>query len=303
MNIYTLLGYIPIIVESNINDESNNPGMTAPNCSSRSRVFADLHVHTTLSDGRDSPQEVVKKALQMGLKAIAITDHDTVVGIKDVMRAADGTSLRIIPGIEMSTEGGRHLVGLFIDTNCKEISEFSDFMRKSRADWAKKVVTNLEEKGIASISFNDLMEKVGKGVVGKPQIATMAFDTYDKVKVKQFIETNLNKDMPAYVSKKKKTMEECISIVIKAGGIPVLAHPCSHKSKKVDDLDQLAAAGLKGIEIHYPDQTPKGENYHLKLAEELGLAISGGSDHHDGDGLGEYGVTEEEFMKLEGLVR
>ena len=291
------------MVKSNISDKHHKAGMTAPNASSRSKVFADLHVHTTFSDGQDTPGQVVSKALEKGLEAIAITDHDTVVGIVDAMRAADGTSLRIIPGIEMSTQGGRHLVGLFVDTACEELSEFCDFMRNYRTEWAEEVVKKLDEKGIETISFKDLMEEVGKGVFGKPQIAKMALGYYKKKEIKEFIETYLDKNMPAYEGKDKKTMEECINIVIKAGGIPVLAHPFSDKSEKVDDHDKLVELGLKGIEIHYPDQTPEGKEKHLKKAKELGLAICGGSDHHDGDGLGKYGVNEEEFKKLEALVQ
>lgn len=278
--------------------------MTKSHSSDNRNIVADLHVHTTLSDGRDSPEDVIRKISQMGLGAIAVTDHDTVVGIEDAMKAAEGTSLKVIPGIEMSTNGGRHLIGLFIDHTSDGMVEYSECMRRSRKEWAEKVIDILEQKDIATISFEDLMEKVGRGVVGKPHIAEMVNGSYDKDAIKEFIRTYLKSDGPAYVEKNKVTMKEAIDLILNSGGIPVLAHPWSDKGTKVndDDIKRLFETGMGGIEIHYPDHEPENVNGHLKLAEELGLAISGGSDHHDGDDLGRYGVTEEELLVLEEMA-
>ena len=278
--------------------------MVHPPASDGRKVYADLHVHTKLSDGLDSPQEVVRKASEKGLKVIAITDHDTVVGVDQAIEAAEGTSLRIIPGIEMSTDEGKHLVGLFIDHESKVIEEFTRFMRKSRIEWAEKVLRKLEIEGIASLSLDSLLDDVGQGVVGKPHIAEMATGSSKYERIKEYIQVYLNRGMPAYVSKEKKSMEECIDIIIKAGGIPVLAHPWSEKATAFNngDMDKMIAAGLKGIEIFYPDQDPEMIEQYIGQAEAMGLVISGGSDHHGNDRLGQYGVTEEEFQRLEDLI-
>lgn len=245
----------------------------------------DLHVHSTRSDGTMTPKELVDYAVQKGLAAMALTDHDTVDGIDEIMEYAKDKPVEIIPGIEYSTEyNGRdvHIVGLFIDHKAPVFSEYLARFLQSRIDRNHKLCANLRSAGI-DITYEALLAAFPDAVITRAHYAKFLLDKgYVKSRNEAF-ERYLGDHTPYFVHREKITPEEVIDVTRKAGGIPVLAHPTLYGlgSEQLDLLvKRLKAAGLMGIETHYSTYTPAEEKKIKALADKYGLLPSGGSDFH-----------------------
>ena len=245
----------------------------------------DLHLHTTASDGRLPPRELVRLASDLGLKQIAISDHDTTEGLPEAFQEAKThVGLRIIPGIELSTDipGDEiHMLGYFIQYQDEAFQEILRRFRQGRIDRARQMVQKLVDLGM-QLEWERVQEIAGDGAVGRPHIALALVEKgYCKEPNDAFPEY-LGRDGLAYVERPKLTPAEAIVLLRNAGGVPVLAHP-AYLSNLESHLPELKAAGLVGMEVHYAKFAPEQVEYLQRLAAEFDLIPCGGSDYH---GLG-----------------
>jgi len=243
--------------------------------------YADLHIHTTASDGLLSPQEVVQWAHKKNLKAIGITDHDTVSGIEPAIESNERPDkLEIIPGVELNTEYyGKeiHMLGYFIDYKDKWFLQILKRMQESRYDRAGTMIKKLNELGI-KVELRQV-EEISKGSsIGRPHIArAMVENGYVDNMVEAF-DKYIGVGCPAYVERFKLTTEEAIDIIDKAGGISVLAHPGLISDKKT--IKSIIDLGVKGIEVLHSKHDQEIIRYLLALAKERNLFVTGGTDCH-----------------------
>lgn len=247
--------------------------------------FVDLHVHSRCSDGTLTPSELVDYAIEKGLSAVALTDHDTVDGLDELMEYAKGKPIEVIPGIEYSTEYNNrdvHIVGLFIDHKAPVFLEYLTRFRQSSTDRNYKLCANLRGAGI-DITYEALVDAFPDAVITRAHYAAFLLDKgYVKSRSEAF-ERYLGDNTPYFVHREKVTPEEVIEVTLKAGGIPILAHPTLYKLGR-EQLDVLVGrlkdAGLMGIECFYSTYSPSEEKQMRALAEKFNLLPSGGSDFH-----------------------
>ncbi len=242
----------------------------------------DLHLHSTASDGRLSPAELVRKAAAEGLAVIALTDHDTVDGIAAAVEAARAfPALRLIPGIEISTdvpEGEVHILGYFIDYTDINLQAALDNMRNSRWKRAQAMVAKLEELG-CPLDWERVLEIAGDGTIGRPHIA-QAMQERGHVKLfQEAFEKYIGYNCPAYVERDKVTPAKAVEMVIKARGLPVLAHPLTFPEPE-EMAAELKKVGLVGIEAHYKSYSTDDIERMVNIANQHNLIATGGSDFH-----------------------
>ncbi len=240
----------------------------------------DLHLHTTCSDGHDTPEELVEKAVRNGYSAISITDHDTVSGVIRGIEVAHGTPLELIPGIELSSmdqDDDIHILGYFIQYDDPEFVNSISFFKEKRRERAEEIVECLNYLGL-EITI-DIVLKIAHGApIGRPHIAeALLSENQIKYYNEAFIRY-IGMNGPAYVPKYRITPRETIELILKNGGIPVLAHPVS--IQRDDIIPELVEAGLMGIEAVHPLHYPEKQLYYRKLAKKYGLIATGGSDWH-----------------------
>jgi len=249
----------------------------------------DLHLHSTASDGKLTPEEIVAKAAALGLRYIALTDHDSVDGIEPAVKAAGAfPSLNFIPGVEVSTdvpEGEIHILGYFIDYHSKELADTLKRFRNSRETRARGMIDKLGKLGIA-IAWPRVHEIAGEGAIGRPHIAQAMLEKGYISSFKEAFDKYIGRDGPAYVERKKMTPGEAVALVLRAGGIPVLAHPFTVKDPE-RWVATLKRAGMIGIEAYYKDNTPENIRTTLALAKKYGLIATGGTDFHGIEDAGE----------------
>jgi len=242
----------------------------------------DLHIHSTASDGRLSPPEIVAKAAEQGLTVIALTDHDTTEGIAPALAAASAfPGLRVIPGVELSADfaqGEAHILGYFIDNTHKELRARLESMRNSRCERAREMISKLEGIGI-HIEWPRVQEIAGGGSVGRPHLAQAMLEKGYIGSFREAFTDYIGRGGPAYAERRKMTPEEAVELILRADGLPVLAHPLF-----IDDwqamIVELKGAGLVGIETYYNGYTAREIDSLRVLAEKNGLIMTGGSDFH-----------------------
>jgi predicted metal-dependent phosphoesterase TrpH len=242
----------------------------------------DLHIHSTVSDGQLSPADIVHKAAELGLTIIAITDHDAVDGIAPALVAAQAfPGLKVIPCVEISTDvpnGEVHVLGYFIDYTDHKLEATLSRFRNSREQRAQRMITKLEDFGI-HIEWQRVQEIAGSGSIGRPHIAQAMLEKGYIAALKEAFTKYISRGAPAYVEREKMTPVEAVELVLRANGLPVLAHPLT-----TDDLEmmviELKAAGLAGLEAYYNGYTADEINELLSLANKYNLIATGGSDYH-----------------------
>lgn len=271
----------------------------------------DLHCHSTASDGRLSPEQVAALALTKGLKAVALTDHDTVAGVAAFSKACAASGIEAIPGVEVSAEypkGTMHIVGLFVDTANAAFLTFLKQLADGRKVRNPQIVAKLNELGMqiamAEVEEEAGMKDDGPGggaidkSIGRPHIAGVLIKKgYVKDKQDAF-DKYLAKGKPCYFSRFVASPTESIRQIHSAGGLAILAHPpYLMKEWNEAELDAavagLKAEGLDGIEVHYSTHSPRQTQVIAGLAAKYGLAISGGSDFHGESQGGRSGQTVE----------
>ena len=267
-----------IMIFSNQNRKSAADG-------NRAADKADLHTHTTASDGQYTPIELVQMAKAQGLSAIAITDHDTMDGLREAAQAGERYGLRVIPGIELSAKEYPtfHILGYGISPEAAALQGLCRRMKTRRGERNQRLLLFLHEKGI-ELSLPEVMEIAGGDIIGRPHFAQAmvrrgyvstnreAFDCYlDTEEYQEKVERN------------KPSAQECIHAIKASGGKASLAHPyqLGIGSSELEKLvAELAVCGLDAIECYYPKYTLEQQEFYLYLADKYQLHCTGGSDFH-----------------------
>ncbi|MDD5281149.1 MAG: PHP domain-containing protein [Candidatus Omnitrophica bacterium] len=242
--------------------------------------YADLHVHTSESDGTLTPRQLVREALCRGLSAIAITDHDTVAGIPEAMAAAQGEDLEVIAGIELTAQYEKqeiHLLGYFLDCQNKALLEKLSLVQLNRIERVHKIVSNLGEQGV-KLNAQDVFDISGKGTVGRMHIAKALVKMGRVTTTAEAFRKYIGDKSPAYVLGFSLSPAEAINLIKGAGGVAVLAHPYILHNDEL--IAELVDCGLQGIEAYYPEHSQSMVNFYLDLAKKLNLLVTGGSDFH-----------------------
>lgn len=242
----------------------------------------DLHIHTTASDGRHSPTEIVCKSAECGLTVIAIADHDTVKGIVPALAAAQAfPKLKVIPCLEINTDvpyGEAHILGYFIDYINHELNDALERLRHSRLRRAQGMINKLGSLGI-HLEWQRVQEIAGGSPIGRPHIAQAMLEKGYITSIREAFTKYIGRDGPAYVEREKITPVEAVGLILRASGLPVLAHPLTiNDPEKM--IVELKAAGLVGIEAYYDNYTADEVGRLVSLAREHALIATGGSDYH-----------------------
>jgi predicted metal-dependent phosphoesterase TrpH len=244
--------------------------------------LVDLHIHTTASDGKYSPADIVKKAAEIGLKVISITDHDSIDGIAPAIDAAKSyPGLTLIPGVEISTDladGEAHILGYFIDYGSPDFQKELEKFRDSRLGRGQRMVAKLNDLGV-KIDWPRVQAIAGDGAIGRPHVAQAMLEKGYVKTFEEAFDKYIGHGGPAYVEREKMTPQEAVALILSAGGIPVLAHPFTVKDPEAMAVS-LKSAGLIGIEAYYKDNTREQTAATLELAEKYGLIATGGTDYH-----------------------
>ena len=271
----------------------------------------DLHVHSTRSDGSFTPCELVDYAIEKGLIAFALTDHDTVDGIEEAISYASSKPVRVIPGIELSSEyEGRdiHIVGLMIDYQSTELKKNLKHFVQSREERNIKMCKLLTLYGVP-VTYSELKSKFKESVITRAHYARYMLDKGYVKSLTEAFERYIGDHSPCYVPREKITPQDAISLILNANGIPILAHPLLYhmSDERLQFLiTQLKKTGLIGMEAIYSTYSPADERKMKELAERNGLCISGGSDFHGAakpridlaTGFGKLVIPEEILTNL-----
>ena len=243
--------------------------------------LADLHIHTFYSDGTSSPEEVVKDAVSHGLSCIAITDHDTLDGIKPTRTIAAQFNIEVIAGVELSTEWNRkdiHVLGYFFDEADQEFRGLLKLAQHGRVDRMVQMLEKLHNLGIKNISLEEVCALAKSKSVGRPHLASLLVEKGWVMDMKTAFDKYLEEGGPAYVPKFKITPFEAISLLNKIGGVAVLAHPMLTQIDEI--IPQLVKQGLGGLEVYYPNCSEASIRFYEGLAKKHNLVMTGGSDAH-----------------------
>jgi predicted metal-dependent phosphoesterase TrpH len=268
-------------------------------------AYIDLHLHTNLSDGTLSPQEVVEYATKCGLAAISITDHDSIDGIAPAISAARGLSLEVVPGVELSADGKNseelHILGYYIRWKNGKLKEKLKNLRDERELRAKKMIERLRQLKI-DIPFKEVEKLTSGGAIGRLHIARLMLQYGYVSSTDEAFDKYIGNGKVAYIKKPRPSSQEAIALIRAAGGIASLAHP-HLLSNAGSSLPGLVTEGLMGIEVYYSARRPGPSERYLKLARKYHLIPTGGSDCH---GLAKdeilIGKTKTPYSILEGLV-
>lgn len=245
----------------------------------------DLHTHSTASDGKLSPAELMRHAKAVGIEVIALTDHDTLSGLDEASGEAARIGIEFIQGIEISAEnnpGTLHMLGYFIDPSDTELVQTLAWLRGGRDDRNHLILSKLAELGYP-LEWGEVEALSGGESMGRPHIATAMVNRGYAATFKEAFDRFLGKGAAAYTDRDKMTPEVAIERIRSAGGLPVLAHPqtLSLTDQELSDLlGRLASFGLAGIEVYYYSHSPEETEHYLSLAGEYGLAVTGGTDFH-----------------------
>ena len=242
--------------------------------------YADLHVHTVESDGTYTAAQIVKQAIERGLSAVAITDHDTVGSIAQALKEAQETGLEIIPGIELTSQQDNqeiHMLGYFLDYKQQGLLDKLQLVQQNRIQRVYKIVENLKALGV-ELNAQTIFNISGRGTVGRMHIArALLLDGWVSSTAEAF-RKYIGDNSPAYVCGFRLSALEAIELIRDAGGVAVLAHPYILDNDEL--ITEFAGYGLQGLEVYYPEHSQSQVNFYLDLAKNLGLLVTGGSDFH-----------------------
>lgn len=262
--------------------------------------LVDLHIHSNHSDGRQSPKQVIDFALKKGLKAISITDHDVVSGYLEAAEYSRKKDIEVVAGIELSAsqkDDDIHLLGYLFRPDHGRLLETLERFRRIRFERGKRMVERLIGLGM-KLDYEDVLQLAGKAAVGRPHLAEAMAKKGFVSSYNEAFAKYLSLGGPVYVPKAKLTPAEAIDLIHEAGGVAVMAHPALTDADAM--IDEMAAAGLDGIEIFHPTHDRNKRKWYRLLAHRLELFVTGGSDSHNRKGR--YGDIGEEKVPYQCLV-
>jgi 3',5'-nucleoside bisphosphate phosphatase len=268
-------------------------------------VGVDLHLHTTASDGRLGPSELVRSCAQAGLTIISVTDHDTTAGLDEAGRAAREARIRLVSGIEITAvERGRdvHVLGYFLDPRSAELVKFLDAQRHDRIRRVREMAARLHQLGFP-VDFDSLLASLPPGhSVGRPQLADALVTSGHAVDRREAFDRLLAEGRPAFVPRSGPPVAAVVEKIRSAGGLASMAHP--GLTAMDEDIPRFVAAGLSALEAVHSDHAPDTERWYRQLAAALGLVVTGGSDFHADPShhtnvLGGATLSAEDFAALE----
>lgn len=266
--------------------------------------YADLHLHTTFSDGQLSPEALARRVKQCGIAVFAVTDHDTIAGWDEVQAAASRHGLTALPGVELSAwveDREVHILGYGFDPEHAALRTHFANMVEARRDRMHEMVERLnainiemEVETVAALAGSD--PAFGRPHVAQALVEGGVVPTFDEA-----FERYLGRGRPAYVAKPNVSAADVFALLHEAGGIGVLAHPGQWTSGTL--LRRLIRAGLDGIEVDHPSHTEVLRSYYSRLARDFGLVQTGGSDYHghrsgEEENLGAYGLSQAQWEQL-----
>jgi len=247
--------------------------------------YIDLHTHTTFSDGTFTPKELMEYAAKKGLRAIAVTDHDTVDSYEPSAYWAKHYNIEFISGVEIESayEGIEiHILGLFIDSTSKELIGLLKELQKMRADRDNKIIEILNSDGI-NVKLEDIQALSRHKSTSRPHFAKFLVNNGYYDSISDAMRQYLGRGKRAYVARPLPSPTIVFDIIKNAGGIPILAHPVQYRmeySKEERMIETLKDCGLGGIEARYSENSPEDTRRYLEIAKKYSLLISGGSDFH-----------------------
>ncbi len=280
----------------------------------------DLHIHSTASDGTLSPLEILRLAHQLNLGAIAITDHDTMAGVKEALAQGIPPSLKFLPGVEISVLppptfsnlGSFHFLGYSIDPDNTLLNHTCSELQRARKNRNPRILKILNELGL-NITLTQVQKEAGECQLGRPHIAQVMLKKGYVKSINEAFDRYLSQGKPAYVDKYRLDCAKAIEIILAAGGVPVLAHPFlvqTQNDKILEDLViTLMEMGLQGLEVYYPEHSPEKTAHYAKIANRRRLLMTGGTDFHGslkpeiqmGSGKGNLSIPYAIYEKLVGL--
>lgn len=244
------------------------------------KQIADLHTHTLFSDGKLSPEELLAKAVDSGLSAISVTDHDTIDGCLYIQKIIDDYPIRFVNGIELSShEKGReiHILGYGFDINNSRLTWHLKDYRKARFDRALKICQKLNSLGM-EFDFEHIIIQAGKAPIGRPHIAEVLLKLGFVKNYSAAFFAYLSEDAPAYEPKKNFPVKDAIKLINDAGGVAVVAHPSYYNNQNL--LLKIIEHGVDGIEVIHPSHSKEMQKYFRGIASQYSLLETGGSDFH-----------------------
>ncbi len=244
----------------------------------------DLHTHTTVSDGSDTPAQLVTAAAALGLSAVAVTDHDTTAGLEEAGEAADRAGIELVRGMELSVEwrrGAMHLLVLLIGNPGSMRSPLEE-VRRGRMIRNAQIAESLRSQGLR-ITMEEVQAEGGAGTIGRPHFASLLVRKGYVSDIPEAFDRYLGSGRPAYAERYRLGPEEAIALAHRAGAVAVLAHPLTlgvEGGELSGVLSRLAALGLDGMEAYYGAYSAPTRRSLTELARRHGLIPSGGSDYH-----------------------
>lgn len=248
-------------------------------------AIGDFHLHSTASDGVHTPTWVMETAAAHGVRILSLTDHDSTEGFAEAKQAADRLGLRLIPGIELSTDLGKadvHLLGFGVNIASRPLQEFLSWQREGRIGRTRKIVEILRANGMP-VEVDRVMAIAGEATVGRPHVARALVEGGFVASVQEAFDLWLGNGKAADVDREKLEPADAIKIIHENGGVVFVAHAIYIGEDYPTAVTQLVGWGLDGIETYYKQYDAETVEKHRALAAALGLATSGGSDYH---GLG-----------------
>ena len=273
----------------------------------------DLHTHSTASDGSCTPTEVMEAAVNAGLAAVALTDHDTMQGVPEAMEAAEKLDIECIPGIELSAVYGDrevHIVGLFLDPRNSVLAKRLDSFRQIRKQRNLRMIEKMQAAGV-DITMEKVRDLEGAAVITRANLARYLVHVGYAVAIKEVFDKYQSPGLPFYVPKTGVTPEDAVRAIRDGGGTAIVAHPLLYDftPAQLDTcIELLKNYGLQGIETYYSTYSPADERNMKRLADRHGLLWSGGSDFHGsvkphiqiGKGMGHLVIPYDILDKLRG---